>query len=517
MSHKIYCEYLSYREADLFTVICLPDGEGKFPTVIFRTPYVKAEDKGTEEEVCQNKYTKFAAWVEAGFAVISQQCRGTGRSGGEWIPYDNEHDDGHFLQDWVRKQPFYNGEIYLCGGSYTAAVHYQTFPVADDIKGAVLEVKDDDRYNASYRNGMFKAGFHGTWMAGMYQKKHSLPKSYAMDAFRMLPLSDFSKAVFGEPTPYFDEMLRHPDRDDPYWQKRENNERGVLRHANIPILFVTGFYDIQLGGMLDMWRELDESTREKCAIAIHPFGHSGMGEEEPINFEGGCLKKEKANYSLLWIKSMRGECEPPFTPGKVTYYELFENAWHTDDFFDATEKVTIPLGEGEVSYRYNPFAPAKFQGGLSCNFSGNEWQDAPNSRYDIISIFTPEFTEDTLIKGKMRAKLTVRSDCEDTCFYLRLSTKREGGYYGLRDDIQKISSFDKNYLPGGEVELSFTFDEHAFLMRAGESIRIDISSSAWPFYVPHTNTRGLFSEQTTAKVATNTVVLSKSQLTIPIA
>ena len=217
-----------------------------------------------------------------------------------------------------------------------------------------------------------------------------------------------------------------------------------------------------------------------------------------------------------WIDSIRTAKKPPFERGKVTYYKLFSNKWCTDDFNDVNKTRRFALGEGSVSYKYNPYAPASFNGGLSTNFGGAAWQDEPNSRYDIISLFTPEFDEDTFVKGKITAKIKASSDCEDTCFYMRLSLCKKEGYYGLRDDITQISNFDKGYRPGSEIDIDFSFDDHAFVIKKGEKIRIDISSSAWPHYVPHTNQRGLFSEQTVAKIANNTVVLSQSYIEIPI-
>ena len=153
---------------------------------------------------------------------------------------------------------------------------------------------------------------------------------------------------------------------------------------------------------------------------------------------------------------------------------------------------------------------------MSTNFGGNEWQDAPGSRQDIITVYTPIFEEDTFIKGKMSAKLSVKSNREDTCFYMRISLCKAEGDYGLRDDINQISNFDKEYLPDNEVQLDFLFDEHAFVAKKGERIRIDISSSAYPHYVPHTNKRGLFSRQAEADIATNTVLLGKSYIELPI-
>ena len=518
MSRTSFYEYVPCNGAELFTLVCLPEERGVFPTVILRSPYVDAEEAPTEAELCERKLTEFAGWLDAGFAVAFQHCRGRGKSSGDCIPYQYEREDGLRMHQWVREQAFYNGELYLCGHSYRAAVHFLTAPFAPDIKGAILEAMDCERYHGSYRNGLFKVGLHGIWYIGMYKHKQHLKKSYTLDSYRMLPMSDFTETVFGEHATNFDTILRHPNRSDAFWDSPlgGSESRGMIRHAGIPILLVVGLYDIYTGGLFDMWQGLDEETRAQCALAVHPFDHGGNGEKQPVNFENGKLGDAFPHFRSRWLNAIRGKCDFPFARGKITYYSLFENKWHTDDFFDANGNVRIALGEGERTYKYNPYAPASFPGGLSANFGGNAWQDAPNSRYDIVSVYTPAFERDTFVKGKMRARLKVRSDCEDTCFYLRLSLCKEEGDYGLRDDINQISNFDAAYRPNTDLEMTFSFDEHAFLIRKGERLRIDISSSAWPHYIPHTNRSGLFSEQTTARVATNTVDLEQSYLELPI-
>ena len=135
---NVYHKYLFNNNAELFTVICLPDGDGAYPTVIFRTPYVDSEEKISENEICAKKTAEFQRWNEAGYAVVFQHCRGRGKSSGDCVPYIYEREDGLFLQQWIREQPFYNGELYLCGESYTSSVHFVTAPFADDIKGSVL-------------------------------------------------------------------------------------------------------------------------------------------------------------------------------------------------------------------------------------------------------------------------------------------------------------------------------------------------------------------------------------------
>ena len=195
---------------------------------------------------------------------------------------------------------------------------------------------------------------------------------------------------------------------------------------------------------------------------------------------------------------------------------MFDQAWCCDDFYTANRYKKFVLGEGTVTYQYNPDDPATFKGGLSANFGGNVWQDPPNLRSDIITLYTPEFTEDTYVKGKIRAKLTVKTNCEDTCFYVRISLCKPEGDYGLRDDINQISNLSDEYIPNTEVEMDFSFDEHAFVIKRGEKLRIDISSSAFPLYVRHTNNKGLFTQQTTTRIADNSVDLEHSYIELPI-
>ncbi|MBO7762445.1 MAG: hypothetical protein J6T24_06575, partial [Clostridia bacterium] len=150
MGHHAYYEYIRVGDADIFTVVCLPDTEGRFPTVLYRSPYVDTEATPTEAELCEAKCRAHAAFLDAGYAVVLQHCRGRGKSSGDCIPYIYEREDGLALQEYVRAQSFYNGELYLLCASYTSSVNFVTAPFAPDIKGAVMEVQDCERYNCNY-------------------------------------------------------------------------------------------------------------------------------------------------------------------------------------------------------------------------------------------------------------------------------------------------------------------------------------------------------------------------------
>ena len=516
-----YWSYVPSGDAQLFTVVLLPAGDGKYPCIVTRTPYIDAHEKMTEDEICALSATQYATFTARGYAVVLQDCRGRGKSSGDCIPYINERADSRALYAWIRTQGFYNGEIFLKGASYSSSVHYCAAPFDPDIKGAVFGVQDTERYNICYRNGCMKKALHGGWYVGMYKAKSHLKKFYSPATFETLPLSLFTETVFGEPAEDFDEMLRSPRPTDPFWQTHAGgaDARNATKDLPFPALFTTGFYDIYTGGVLAMWQAMSPKTRSRCALLISPYDHGDTYHEESgILFPlGRRTEKFGTDYELAWFDHIRKGEPARFEKGRITYYNLFENEWHTTEALTATDTLSIPLGDESVSYTYNPFDPPRFRGGLSAAFGGGCFQDKAEQRNDIITVYTLPFTEDICIRGNMSATLRVSSDCEDTCFYIRVSIEKEPGRdFGIRDDITTLCYQLGDYTPGEDVTLHFAFDGHAFCIKNGERLRVDIASASADHYVRHTNQKGLYSEQVTARIAHNTVHLKESCLVLPI-
>ncbi len=521
--HQKYYGYNYYMESGgckLYTAVMLPSENGKFPVVIKRSPYVNSTVDFSDDEYLSNCMADNEKWLRRGYAVVFQHCRGRGKSNGECEPFINEREDGLNLQNFIRNQKFYNGEIFLWGGSYCCEVHYATAPFAPDIKGAVFRVRDTERYSFCYRNGFFKTSLFGDWFVSeMYRVRNGITKNYSKKTFDILPLKDFSKTVYGEAVPVFDEFLKHPDRDDPFWNTHlgGGTERFALRDIKIPVLIETSWYDIFEGGIFDMWQDMSENAKTQCAFVVSAYDHPDNSDSSPIPFPDASRAQHfGAEYDVDWCDYVLGKRVAPIEPGKVTYYNLFLNKWTTDDYYTSKESIRFSLGDKAVTYTYNPFDPPSFPGGLSSNFGGVSFENPPDIRYDILHSYTSPFEKSVLVKGNMTAKLTVSSDCEDTAFYIRISITKDGGDYGLREDIHSISEFYPDYKPGDIVEIPFTFDEHAFLIKTGERLRVDIASADDNNYVRHTNLKGHFSEQTNARVAHNTVYLDKSVLDIPI-
>ncbi len=517
MSHA-YSTFVSIKDAELFTLVALPDENGKFPTVIYRNPYVDDTENKDISELVENHLGFAKNWLNHGYAVVLQHCRGRGKSTGYYIPFVDEHDDGKALQSWIRQQSFYNGELFLHGGSYLSAVHLATAPFDDDIKGAVLEVMDCELARATYRNGCLKTALFAVWYTASYKAKHIKNKCFTDDSYRILPFSEYSKTVFGEKSDDFDELLLHPDSSDPFWTT--NTERShyhnAVKSTKTPILLTTGYYDIFEGGVISMWNEMNEDTKSRSALVVCPYDHGLSKGSHPIPIEGAEIGEKFPDYVREWFDSIRSNTASQIPKGKVTYFRLFEDGWKTDGFAAGSKNESVKFGTGIDTYTYNPFDPPKcFKGGLSLNFGGTAYQDPPNSHYGVRSRYSEPFAKNTFVNGKIKVKLKVKSDCEDTAFYVRLMLTKPDGDYGLRDDITTLADFSKDYIPGEWQEIIFELDEHAFMISEGEKLRLDVSSAAFPLFLPHTNYKGLFSEQDRAKPAHNTVDWANSEIILP--
>src|SRR5262249_8531348 len=96
--------------------LLLPAQEGRFPTLVYRTPY------GKEDAV--KEYTTFQHAVERGYAVVVQDVRGRYASAGVFTPYQNEGRDGYDTIEWAAVQPWSNGAVGTFGLSYPGAVQW---------------------------------------------------------------------------------------------------------------------------------------------------------------------------------------------------------------------------------------------------------------------------------------------------------------------------------------------------------------------------------------------------------
>ncbi|MCA3440652.1 MAG: CocE/NonD family hydrolase, partial [Rhodobacter sp.] len=110
--------------ARLHTQVHLPPGDGPFPAILVRTPYgVPTQISGPvalDEEAEEDPAALLATWApvfERGYAVVFQNTRGRGLSGGIDKLFTTEREDGADTAAWLTAQPWSDGTFVLTGDS----------------------------------------------------------------------------------------------------------------------------------------------------------------------------------------------------------------------------------------------------------------------------------------------------------------------------------------------------------------------------------------------------------------
>lgn len=555
---------------ELYTYIIKPTESGKFPTVLIRSPYTAPYDAELTIEnlpmlepmiglqlggrIGEVDYASVRKLLEAGYCLVWQHNRGTGNSGGKLEHFLHDYDDGVTTLDWVRRQDFYNEEIYMCGASYLGWNSLlNAITPQKDVKAIATIAPNYWHHEVAQRNGFFKTGLLGYWqgmIVGTQTNDSPRKTNYSDDVFRTFPQKDWGELAFNEPCQMWLDNLNHPGEHDPWWREegRGHNMYDALEQLDVPTLFIEGWFDLFIDPSVPVWNEIiPEETRKKSAMIVNPYDHGGLNchpdgvamDYWPFDMKGADLTEAYPNPIINWFDHVRkGEVLNLVKEGEIVFFpECGESKWYYEDTFnEGEEERVLYLNEGgkvettqgavgEITYLYNPYNPAVFYGGTDHNIGfarpGYERmgakplipQDPPNWRYDIVSFEGEPFAEDFTLKGSMSADVYVKSDCEDTSFYARVYLIRDGQTYGIRDDITSLCYQLGDYTPGEEVKLHFDFSHLVWEVQAGDSLRIDITSSCFPMYSLHTNVKGLQGYVEKPKYAHNTVVFGKSTFT----
>src|SRR5580704_15302635 len=230
--------------------LLLPKQEGRFPVLVYRTPYGK--------ESALKDYATFQHAVERGYVVVVEDVRGRYASAGEFRPYENEGRDGYDTIEWAAHQSWSNGAIGTFGLSYPGAVQWlAAVENPPHLKAMVPAMTFSTPQNFFYAGGVWDMSWmEWIWdnMAPEVRAKNNLPgpKTYeeasatwnnvASKMLNTLPLNQMEE--LRGIAPYYYDWLTHPP-DDPWWDWCELRNRYDRVHA--AVLNLSAWYDDNYG------------------------------------------------------------------------------------------------------------------------------------------------------------------------------------------------------------------------------------------------------------------------------
>ena len=224
-----------------------PSGDGKFPVLVFRTPYGKhdaARSDGIHEKA-----------VARGYAVVMQDVRGRHASDGHFNPYRQEGADGYDTIEWAAGQAWSDGRVGTYGLSYPGAVQWlAALEAPPHLVAMAPAMTFSSPRRFFYMNGIFDR----SWLPWIYEniapdarRRLGLPEdgdaeakwqAVAGDYQSWLPLRDLP--WLRREAPYYFEWLSHPP-EDAWWDWAEL--RGRYGQVTAAVLNFSGWYDDAYG------------------------------------------------------------------------------------------------------------------------------------------------------------------------------------------------------------------------------------------------------------------------------
>jgi predicted acyl esterase len=477
----------------LSTSAYLPEGRGPFPAVLIRTPYGKAT------QAIGNP-----AWTGRGFALVVQDCRGKGKSEGEYRPFMDDLTDGYDTVEWVAKQPWSNGKVGMYGASamgITANLAAMMNP--PHLSAMFVMVARSSIYTQSaFMGGVFRKELNEIW----------LKRQNAIDTLN----ETFKHNVYDH---FYDiaEMPLH-------WQK-----------IHVPVYNWGGWYDIFAQGNIDNFAGLQAGGAALAAgnqkLMMGPWGH---GQIEEVKYPANSVvntTEEAMRWFDYWLKGKDNAVmdEPPiryYVMGDVADPKAPGNEWRAATSWPVPAKTTsyfLSAGGGLVekmpvepesadSYKYDPKNPVPTIGGANLNIKkGPMDQRAVGERKDVLKYVTAALTSPVEVTGRIAVELWAESDAPDTDFMAKLIDVYPDGTERLVLDSAVRARFREGFdhevfMKRGEV-YRFTVDlwSTSIIFNKGHRIAIHVTSSNDPRFDPNPNTGKPLRADAETRIATNTI------------
>ncbi len=522
---------------DLSADLYLPPQGGPFPALLLRTIYDNQEPR----------YMRWAMrFVEAGYAVVMQDCRGRHDSGGDWNPYVCELEDGFDTHEWIGQQEWCDGKIGTFGISYPGFT--QTLPAtmrSKYLKALVPIASQQDNYGHHRVDGVIQLAV-SLFFANMMGRTMQRTALEALDQnqfFRRLPLIEALDDL-GD-SPYYRGVIEHEPYGE-WWDRYSLRNR--YGEVETPALFITGWYDSLLQETLTVfngWRRHARTpeARRKTKMLVGPWGHNvAPWSRVPYDPDGRFAERtfgkstagDIVDTHLRWYDArLKGidngiDAEPPvrlFVMGANEW--RFENEWPLERasegrFYLAGEGASAgggqlmtepPTGGDPDTFTYDPDDPVPTWGAQYQNDDLCGPRDRANieKRQDLLVYTSEALTRDVEVTGPVSATLYASSSAPDTDFTATLvDVYPDGRAVCLTEGIcrarfRKGTNRPELMEPHRPYEFQIGMWATSNLFKAGHRIRLEVSSSNFPRFDRNLNTGGRIGYETEWNVAEQTV------------
>jgi len=467
--------------------------DGPQPTLLIRSCY----GRGT--------LFKFFArlFAERGMQVVVQSCRGTGGSQGIFRPFFDEQNDGEDTVKWIERQPWFDGNLALWGGSYlgNTAWAVANSGVRDKVGAIGLHVTLTNFRDRTYAFDGYTLESCVGWtltMQNVLRTSGMNPlaalmgmrktRGLAQRAIDTVPLRKADRVLQPEGVSWWQDWMDHAEPGDPWW---DAVDYGRAAETIPPSVMTAGWYDIFLPWQLRDFMTAQRAGRD-VRIVIGPWMHAALpGAAESMRLSIALFHER---FGIGPEKSGNAPSRPRvrlFLMGADEWREFpswpIPNAVDRTYYLDAGGVLASnsPASENASTFDYNPAQPTPSMHGATLEGrSGSGDMAELERRSDVLTFSTEPLTADLDVIGPIPGEMFLRSTTEHTDLYLCLcdvapesrSTNVCDGYIRLRPELTSEPN-DR-----GSRKVRVEFWPTAYRFRRGHRIRVIVAGGAHPRY-----------------------------------
>lgn len=520
-----------------------PEGAGKHPVILVRTPYTKVDERVLKDG-------RFFA--SHGYAFIAMDVRGRGDSDGKFAPYVNDGVDGYDAIEWAAAEPWSSGKVGTFGGSYAGRVQWLAAVLQPPhLTSMVSMVCPSDPF-VEWPTGI-PLPLDMSWHH--FTAGHVNQNDRAVDWAKLalhLPLSTLDEAS-GRPSAAWKEMFEHPQLDAYWGRLRYQHRYDAVKAA---VLHVSGWYDDEhIGTPLNfagMATSGPEAFRSKQKLLMGPWPHrvratpTKVGE---VDF-GPAAGFDLDGYVLRWFDAtLKGEGDAILREPPVRLFVMGDNKWVDEGewpiartawakyYLHGRGRANSRLGDGSLSttppgaepadkYAYDPADPTPFLTDASfAQIGGPDDYRAVERRDDVLVYSTEPLDADRTVCGPIKANLWAISSAKDTDFTAKLLDVWPNGFAQRLTDGMVRARFREGMAtpkliePGRAYEYTVDLWDTCQTFKKGHAVRLEISSSAFPKYDRNLNTGEALGKGTKMQIAEQQILHDKdhpSHVVLPI-
>jgi len=546
-----------------------PQTRDAVPVILMRTQYGKSEAQAG------SRYQAPDWFASQCYLVVVQDIRGQGASGGTFSEFTHDQNDGYDSVEWAAALPGSNGKVGMYGSSYVGATQWLAAVTAPPHLVTIVPANTaSDYYDGwTYEGGEFRLAFVQPWAIGSIAKTAAMNRSdqptvdeltaAADDPTRWLDFRPFKDLPPMQPNnpavaPWYFDWIRHSSRDD-FW--RQFSIRDRYPAVTVPVLNFEGWYDAFLAGGVENFAGMvarggSDTARTNQRLVIGPWDHVDWGrpdsEPAPVLKAIGAVANSPINSLMLdWYDHfLKGKENGVAGKPRVDYFLMGANVWKTASGWPLPQTrpttyylaglggadrkgllvETPPNAEAPDVYTYDPRFPAPSLGGHSCcgaqsGPQGPYDQTPAEQRSDVLVYSSAPLSHDTEVTGPTTVELWAQSSAIDTDFTAKLTVvKPDGEVINLNNGILRTSFRDSlskpaTTPPNQPVAYRIQIWPTSYEYRAGDRIRLEISSSDYPQFAPNPNTGEPFGQSTATVPATQTILhdaTHPSSITLPV-